>query len=169
MSDTDTSDQGSVKSIVTPIRLDYIYTPGTASSRCLTGMKAGKIMGQRCPTCSKVYVPPRGSCPRCGVPTVEEVEVAGRGTVVTYCIVRVPSANIEIELPYAAAQVLLDGAHIAFHTLIQECAFDEVRMGMRVEAVWRPESEWTYSYENIRYFRPLDEPDVPFEDFQEYL
>ena len=53
-----------VTGIVTPIRLDYRYTPGTAPSQFLRGMKEGRIVGRRCPSCSKVYVPPRGSCSR---------------------------------------------------------------------------------------------------------
>jgi len=55
-----------IRSIVTPTRLDYDYTPGAATTRFLRGMESGRILGQRCPQCSKVYVPTRGSCPRCG-------------------------------------------------------------------------------------------------------
>jgi uncharacterized OB-fold protein len=158
-----------IKSIVTPSRLEYDHTPGTAATRFLRSMQEGRILGQRCPECSKVYVPARGSCPRCGVPTQEEVEVEDKGTVTTFCVVRVPSENIELKLPYTAAHILLDGADIPFFALIQECEAENVRMGMRVEAVWAPEEEWGPTLENIRYFRPIDEPDVPFEDFKEHL
>jgi uncharacterized OB-fold protein len=71
-------------------------------------------------------------------------------------------------LPYVAAHVLLDGADIAFQNLIQECKFDEVRMGMRVQAVWKAESEWGPTFENVKYFRPIDEPDVPYGQFREH-
>ncbi len=132
-------------------------------------MAQGRILGQRCPTCGKVYVPPRGSCPRCGVATTDEVEVSDKGTVTTFCIVRVPSENIDLKLPYTAAHILLDGADIPFFALIQECDAEEVRMGMRVQAVWKPREEWGPTFENIPYFAPLDEPDVPFEKFREHL
>jgi uncharacterized OB-fold protein len=157
-----------VRSIVTPVRLEYRYTPGTAAQKFLRGLEKRKLMGQRCPSCSKVYVPPRGSCPRCGVPTSEEVEVSDKGTIVIFSVVRVPSSSIEVELPYVAAHVLLDGADIAFQTLIQECKFDEVRMGMRVQAVWVPDEELAPTFENIVHFRPIDEPDVPYEEFKEF-
>ena len=87
---------------------------------------------------------------------------------ISFCVVRVPSENIEVELPYCAANILLDGADITLMGLIQECPFDAVRMGMRVEAVWKPESEWEPSLANIRHFRPIDEPDLPFEQIKEY-
>lgn len=163
------ADESAIQSIVTPVRMEYTFTPGAASQRFLLGLAAGKLMGQRCPKCRKVYVPPRGACPRCGVATRDEVEVADRGTVTTFCIVRVPSENIDLELPYTAAQILLDGADIPFFALIQECPWDQVRMGMRVEAVWRPEAEWGPTFENIRHFRPTGETDVPFERFQQHL
>jgi uncharacterized OB-fold protein len=158
-----------VTSIKTPIRLDYSYTAGRASTRFLRGMSEGRILGQRCPSCSKVYVPPRGSCPRCGVATQEEVAISGKGTVTTFCIVRIPSENLSVKPPYAAAHIKLDGADIPFFALIQECPFDQVRMGMRVEAVWAPREEWTASFGNIRYFRPLAEPDAPFDSYKEHL
>ena len=46
---------------------------------------------------------------------------------------------------------------------------EDVRMGMRVQAVWVPKEEMGHTFENIRYFRPIDEPDVPFEQFAEHL
>ena len=158
-----------VESIVTPSSVTYTYTPGRATTRFLEGIRQGRILGQRCPSCSKVYVPPRGACPRCGVPTQEEVEVKDRGTVTTFCVVNVPSENIELKLPYVAAHILLDGADIPFFALIQECEASDVRMGLRVEAVWAPKEEWGPTTENIRYFKPNGEPDVPYDDFKEHL
>src|SRR5881296_2528683 len=145
------------------VRLEYEYTPGYAMSRFLRHIEQGKIVGQRCPRCSKVYVPPRsGACPRCGVPTEEEVPVADTGTVTTFCIVNVPFAG-SIPIPYVAAAVLLDGADIPFTTLLQEVEPGDVRMGMRVTAEWAPPEQRRPSMDNIRYFKPVDEPDVPID------
>jgi uncharacterized OB-fold protein len=162
------SERKPVRYIVESVRLDYTYTPGAAAQRFLRGLEKGRIMGQACDSCARVYVPPRGACARCGVPTSREVEVSDKGTVVTFSVVRVPSSAIQVELPYVAAHVLLDGADIAFQALIQECGVDEVRMGMRVQAVWKAKSEWGPTFENIKYFRPIDEPDVPYEQFKEH-
>jgi len=86
--------------------------------------------------------------------------VTGKGTVTTFCIVRIPSDALSVDPPFTCAHVLLDGADIPFFALIQECPFDQVRMGMRVEAVWVPPAERKPSFESIRYFRPTGEPDV---------
>ena len=156
-----------VKMIVTPVRCEYNFTPGMASQKFLRAMEKGKIVGQACDGCGKVYIPPRGACGKCGRPTSREVELKNTGTVVRFSIIRVPSANIAVELPYVGASIVLDGADISIITLIQGCAYDEVRIGMRVEAVWRPESEWGPTLNNISHFVPLDEPDVPFEKIKE--
>ena len=165
--DSDVSEP--VTQIVTPVRLDFMIRPGHAMTRYLTAIESGRIVGQRCPTCAKVYVPPRGSCPTCAVPTEEEVELAHRGTVTSFCIVRVPYPGQQIKPPYVSASILLDGADIPFYHLIQEVPAEDVRMGLRVEAVWAPPEERGPTAESIRYFRPTGEPDAPYDSFKEHL
>jgi uncharacterized OB-fold protein len=152
-----------------PIHIDYRFTAGLAQSRFLKGLSEGRFLGQRCPRCHKVYVPPRGSCPTDGVPTTDEVELSNRGTVTTYCVVNVPFQGQSIEIPYICAQVLLDGANIAFMGLIQEIPADQIRMGMRVEAAWVPPEELGPTMASVRYFRPSGEPDAEYESYREYL
>jgi uncharacterized OB-fold protein len=116
-----------------------------------------------------VYVPPRGSCPTDGVATTDEVELGNTGIVTTYCVVNVPFQGQSIEIPYICAQILLDGANIAFMGLIQEIPTDQIRMGMRVEAVWVDKSELSLSMTSVKYFRPNGEPDAPYESYEKYL
>ena len=166
---TGSAPEGSVTGVVTTVGLDYTYAASAEESRFLRGMAEGKIRGQRCPKCQKVYVPPRGACPVDGVPTRDEVELPDRGTVTTFCIVNVPFLGQRISPPYVSAYVLLDGADIPFLHLILGCDAGEVRMGMRVEAVWKPREEWTTSMENIDHFRPTGEPDAAYESFAAHL
>ncbi len=158
-----------VLSVRTPIRLEYEFTAGRAQTRFLEAIAHKRLVGQRCPSCRKVYVPPRGSCPTCGVPTEEEVELEHRGTVTTFCVVNVPFLGQKVEIPYVTAQVLLDGADIAFMHLIQEIPVDKVRMGLRVEAVWVPDDELDRSLTSIQYFRPTGEPDADYDTYKGYL
>ena len=74
-----------------------------------------------------------------------------------------------IKPPYVCAYILLDGADIAFLHLILECPAEDVRMGMRVEAVWCEPSERRPSLENIKYMRPNGEPDALYDSFKEHL
>ena len=108
------SDLGPVKSIVTPTQLEYEYSVSGAHAEFLHQIGQGRLVGQRCSECHKVYCPPSGACARCGVPTSEWVDVADRGTITTFCIVRVPSEAIELKLPYCAANILLYGSDMPF-------------------------------------------------------
>ncbi|MEV5537826.1 OB-fold domain-containing protein [Saccharopolyspora shandongensis] len=158
-----------VTTLISPVRLHYQHSASPEESRYLRGLAEGRLLGQRCPACAKVYIPPRGACPTDGVPTEEEVELPDTGIVTTFCIVNVPFLGQRIKPPYVSAYVLLDGADIAFLHLVLGCAADEVRMGMRVRAVWKPREEWDHTLQNIDHFEPTGEPDAPFESYAQHL
>ncbi|WP_134739057.1 OB-fold nucleic acid binding domain-containing protein [Nocardioides sp. 503] len=158
-----------VAGVVTPVSLDYIYAASPEESTFYRGLDEGRILGQRCPSCHKVYVPPRSACPTDGTPTEGEIELSGAGTITTFCIVNVPFLGQKIAPPYVSAYVLLDGADIALLHLILGVPADEVRMGMRVKAVWKPREEWAYSLENIDHFAPTDEPDADYDTYKRHL
>lgn len=145
-----------VTTIRTPVRLEYDYVAGEAQSRFLRAIAEGRILGEPCPKCEKVYVPPRGSCPTCGVPTAGAVELSDKGEITTFCVVNLPFTGQQIQIPYVCASVLLDGADVPLFALIQEVPADQVRMGMRVEAVWVPPEERTTNLSSIKHFRPID-------------
>ncbi|MFI0980657.1 Zn-ribbon domain-containing OB-fold protein [Streptomyces sp. NPDC021093] len=152
-----------VTTLTAPARLDYTYTPGRAPTDYLTALAGHRIVGERCPSCRKVYVPPRGACPTCGVATAEQVEVGPRGTVTTFCIVNIKAKNLDIEVPYVYAHIALDGADLALHGRIAGIPYDQVRMGLRVEPVWT---------EGARYpdhYRPTGEPDADYDVYKELI
>ena len=158
-----------VTDIVTPIDLHYTHTASFEETYYLRGLMEGKIIGGRTDANGKVYVPPRGANPTDGIPTKEQVEVSDKGTITTFCIVNVPFMGQQIKPPYVAAYVLLDGADIPFLHLILEVDPAEVRMGLRVEAVWRPKEEWVYSLRNVSHFRPSGEPDADYDTYKHHL
>ncbi|KUO15592.1 Zn-ribbon domain-containing OB-fold protein [Streptomyces dysideae] len=149
--------------IVAPARLDYTYSPGRAQSAYIAALSGRRTVGERCPSCRKVYVPPRGACPTCGVATAEQVEVGPGGTVTTFCIVNIKAKNLDIEVPYVYGHIALDGADLALHGRIGGIPYDQVRMGLRVEPVWT---------EGARYpdhYRPTGEPDADYDTYKELL
>ncbi|MFJ2260722.1 Zn-ribbon domain-containing OB-fold protein [Streptomyces sp. NPDC087844] len=152
-----------VTGIVAPARLDYTYSPGRAQTAYIHALAERRVVGERCPSCRKVYVPPRGACPTCGVATAERVEVGPRGTVTTYCIVNIKARNLDIEVPYVYAHIALDGADLALHGRIGGIPYDQVRMGLRVEPVWSDGGG------HPDHYRPTGEPDADYETYKELL
>ena len=147
---------------ITPVRLRYLHTASPGESAYLRGLAAGRLLGQRCGVCGQVYVPTRGTCPADGVTMTEEVELPETGTVTTFCIVNVGYPGQRVTPPYVAAAVLLDGADIAFQHLVLDCDASEVRMGLRVRAVWGEAG-------GISHFTPTGEPDALYETYARSL
>jgi uncharacterized OB-fold protein len=158
-----------VRGIRTPARLDYTFTAGEATSRFLRGIAARKILGERCGACGKVILPPRGSCPNDGLPTTEQVELPDHGIITTFCVVNVKFSGSAMELPYVCATVLPDGADMGLFGMIQEVPFDQISMGMRVEAVWVDDDELTTDLASIKWWRPTGEPDAAYESYREHV
>jgi uncharacterized OB-fold protein len=161
-------EQEPVAMITSPVRLTYDHTVSPGEASYLLALAEGRLIGQRCPVCGKVYVPPRGACPVDGVPTRDEVELPDTGIVTTFCVVNVPFQGQKFPSPYVAASVLIDGADIPFQHLILGCPPEQVRMGLRVRAVWKPREEWDVGH-NIDHFEPSGEPDAPYDSYARHL
>jgi uncharacterized OB-fold protein len=154
-----------IKYVDTQVRLPYHYVAGGHRARYLGGLKHKKILGSKCSKTGKVFLPPIVCSPESFAPCEEFVEVSDHGVITTFCIVNIPVIGRNLEIPYVAASVALDGADISMYALIQECRPEDVHMGMRVEAVWKPDGEREGRHEDILYFRPTGEPDAPLASF----
>ena len=150
-----------------PTKLTYTVSAGTVATEFLSAILERRIVGRRCPVCTKVYVPPRPACPTCAVLCEEPVELPEVGTVTTFSVVRIPFPGQLLEPPYACAHVLLDGADVPLLHIVGGVDVDDVRMGLRVTAVWSDEPEPTLA--SIRYFTPNGEPDADYASFREHV
>ena len=70
-------------------------------------------------------------------------------------------------MPYVSAQIVLDGANNTFFGLIRGIETDDVRMGMRVKAIWADELKADHT--SIKWWEPNGEPDAAYETYKEYL
>lgn len=149
-----------VRSVRTPAELVFDYTAGEATTRYLKAIAEKRILGGRVSEGERVYLPPRGADPQLGRPTTEMVEVAHTGTLVSFCVVNISFYGGSMEVPYVSGLILLDGADLPIMHLVQEVPVEDVRIGMRLEAVWVDDDELCPTMESIRWFRPNGEPDV---------
>jgi uncharacterized OB-fold protein len=158
-----------VSRIVSPTRLEYTVSAAAPLRRFLRALLEKRIVGEECPDCRKVFVPPRGSCPTCAVPTENPRDLPHVGTVTIFCIINFPFPGQVLTPPYATACILLDGADLPIFHLVGGVDAAEVRMGMRVRAEWVPDQELAPTMESIKYFAPTGEPDVPFADIEDQI
>jgi uncharacterized OB-fold protein len=142
--------------------LPYHNALGPAFTQFFEGFKEGKILGTRCPNCSKVQVPGRSFCPQCQVDVSEWVELAQEGKVVSWTVIREDFIGAPAEAPYISALIQLDGTDCKLlHVVGGDRSWDadknepKIGCGNRVKAVWREEKRGHMT--DIQYFQPTDE------------
>jgi acetyl-CoA C-acetyltransferase len=133
----------------------YEWDAGVAISRFLDGLEEGRILGRECRSCERVLVPPRMFCERCFRDTDGWVEVEQTGVVQTFSICHIRYDMQPLEEPELPAVLAIDGSDGGFLHKLGEVAPEDVRIGMAVEAVWKPDEEREGSILDIAYFRPL--------------
>ena len=162
-------DRDPVTMLISPSSLAVQHSASRPESIFLRALKEGTLLGARSSEGGKVYFPPREADPGTGKELTDFVELPDRGTVTTFAIINIPFAGQRIKPPYVAAYILLDGADIPFLHLVTDIDAADVRMGLRVEAVWKPAEERDYGIDNIDYFRPTGEPDADYDTFKHHL
>lgn len=172
---------GPVRFMQQHIALDYAVRVSPLAHRFGEQLRAGRIVGQKCPTCGLVYVPPRAFCALCvvGMGPDDEVELADTGTVTSFTVLTPIQYHGQKEREdYALASVLIDGANgTVGQQRLTEVPLDQIRTGLRVQAVWAPDEERQgdpgdrgYGFGNaIRAWRPTGEPDVPADAYAEHV
>jgi uncharacterized OB-fold protein len=140
-----------------PSSLRYAWDTGVAMGRFLSELKAGRIVGRRCERCQRVLVPPRMFCERCFRPTTAWQYVEDSGTISTFSESYIRWDVSRVAEPILIAVVELDGASQGgFLHFMGEVKPEDLRIGMKVKAVWKPPEERQGSILDIRYFRPFD-------------
>ena len=133
----------------------YEWDVGEAMGAFLHGMRDGRIVATTCERCDRTLVPPRMFCERCFRPTDGWTDVPGTGTVETFSICHVRWDMVPLDPPEIPAVIRLDGtSNGGFLHKLSQVEPGEVRIGMAVEAVWKPASEREGSILDIVSFRP---------------
>ncbi|MCA9772585.1 MAG: bifunctional MaoC family dehydratase/OB-fold nucleic acid binding domain-containing protein, partial [Myxococcales bacterium] len=99
------------------------------------GVKAGKLLIQKCSDCGKLRHPGRPMCPSCRSIRWETLASTGRGTVHSFVVMHYPHAPT-FEYPFAVAVVDLEEKPIRFVASIRDCDPHAVEIGMPVELVF---------------------------------
>jgi uncharacterized OB-fold protein len=141
------------------LRGDYAWDTGIAIGRYLAGLKEGVILGARCKACRKTVVPPRIVCEWCFRPMDQYVPLRDTGRVNTFSLCYVTWDVRRIEEPEISAVIEIDGASPLHGIMHRLGAVDpqQVHIGMRVQAVWKPPEEREGAITDILYFKPLEE------------
>ncbi len=135
------------------IEISYEWSAGIAGSRFFQEIRDNKrIMGTKCPKCSRVLVPPRIFCEECFIDVEEWVEVSPKGELVTFGESYLGTDGSKLKEPWILGIIRLDGADGGLIHYIGEARPEELKIGMSMEAVFNEERNGNIL--DIKYFRP---------------
>jgi uncharacterized OB-fold protein len=150
--------------------------------RFANALVAGRILGQKCSACGRVFCPPKGYCPLDVVilGSADDVAVSDHGVVTGFTIIAPVNYYGQTKTePFVYASVLLDGASGTLAGQdISGIPADKVHAGLRVRAVWKPPEERTTEGNTARgagvsgcitSFEPSGEPDADPEHYREHI
>ena len=136
------------------IKLTYKHVGGAYVERFFREIgKNKRIMGVKCPKCSKVYVPPKMICFECFEKMEEWIEVGNQGIVKGFTVVTHKTPVMPLDPPFAYAIIALDGANTDFVHIIKESDPKKLKISMRVEAVFKQKPRKRIL--DIEYFKPI--------------
>ena len=155
--------QGEVMQTFWRVKSEYRWDTGVAVGKFLAGLKEGRLVGIYCPRCRRTLVPPRAFCELCFRPLNRWTVLKDRGMINTFSVSFVNWDATRREVPEVPAVIEIEGASpgMGIMHVLGEVGDDldtilaTVKLGMRVEAVWKPAQEREGSITDIRYFRPV--------------
>jgi uncharacterized OB-fold protein len=138
--------------------LQYSWDMGEAIGRYLEELKQGRLIARRCHRCERIMIPPRMFCERCFRPTDDWVYVKDTGRVNTFSLCYISWDVRHLKRPEIPAVIEIDGASPGMGILhvVRNVAPKKMRVGMRVRAIWKPQSRRTGSITDIAHWAPIN-------------
>lgn len=95
-----------------------------------------RLVASMCRSCGRRYYPPKGVCPKCGSRNLVNVELPKTGILLTYTVIYTVPSGFREHAPLIVGLVELDDGTRVLSSLT-DVTPDEVKVGMRLEAVLR--------------------------------
>jgi len=123
--------------------LAWHYAASEPMRRFLAGVGRSRLEAIRCAACGRRYLPPRPFCGHCRLRMSDWVPVDDVGRLEAWTVVHQPirdgrSGEMRPS-PYGMGLVRLDGADTVLNHYLHPPDAEVLRIGARVEAVWRDE------------------------------
>lgn len=141
-----------------PYNAEIPYTlPVTVNTqRNAAALREHRLIGLRCPVCSRTYAGDRAFCPidTTALTAEHEVELPQTGTLTNYTIITPVQYPGQTETePFARCMILVDDSDLVIgYQPVIDLPVDQVRVGVRVKLVWGDT--------DIEGWQPTGEPDV---------
>ncbi len=129
------------------VKADFAFWVGRYLDKFYDGLEAKKIVGNKCPKCGDVFVPPRKICGKCNkvIPLEENwVDLPETGTLVNYTMTpyRVSDKRERtVKTPDIVGMIKIDGSNTAIVYRMLDIEPADVKTGMKVKVQWNSKTK----------------------------
>ncbi|MFX0020185.1 MAG: Zn-ribbon domain-containing OB-fold protein [Promethearchaeota archaeon] len=129
------------------IRAEFNFWVGRYLDKFYDNLENKKIVGNKCPKCGDVFVPPRKVCGKCnGVITFEEnwVNLPETGTLLNYTITPYKvndRAFRKVKKPQKIGMIQIDGSDTAIVYRLLDLEPNEIKLGMKLKVEWEEKTK----------------------------
>ena len=123
------------------VRAEFNFWVGQYMDRFYDGLEKGKIVGNKCPKCGLIFVPPRKICGECYkvIPLDENwVDLPNTGTLKNFTITpyKVNDRSIRKTKSQVIGMVQIDGSDSALINKLLNIDPTDVKIGMKLKIEW---------------------------------
>lgn len=139
--------------------LDFAVNLGDVHRRFFEGLEEKEVVGNECPDCGKVFIPPQPHCDTCFTETEGWIVTDGEGVIDSYVVTYFQFRNMP-EPPYVTGVIRVGDSNTGLLHFVGGVDYDDadelmhkVESGMEVRPVWADERDG--SIQDIEYFEPI--------------
>jgi uncharacterized OB-fold protein len=124
------------------VRAEFSFWVGRYMDKFYDAFEGKKIIGNKCPKCEKVFVPPRKLCGECHEEIAFDknwVDLPDRGTLLNYTITpyRINDrGSRKVKKPQIIGMIQIEGSDTAIVYRLMEMEPEKISIGMKVKVEW---------------------------------
>ncbi len=125
------------------VRAEFAFWVGKYMDRFFDALETKKIIGNKCPKCGDVFVPPRKICGKCNVTIPLDqnwVDLPETGILKNYTITYYKvsdRSSRKVKKPQIIGMVQIDGSNTAIVYRLLNIEPEEIQIGMKVKIEWK--------------------------------
>ena len=131
------------------IRAEFQFWVGSYMEKFYDSLESKKIVGNKCPKCGDVFVPPRKICGKCYevIPLENNwVDLPETGTLINYTVTSYKvndRAFRKVKKPQIIGLIQIDGSNTALVYRLMDIEPDDIKIGMKLKIEWedKPKGE----------------------------
>jgi uncharacterized OB-fold protein len=129
------------------VRAEFAFWVGQYLDKFYDALENKQFIGNKCPECGNIFVPPRKICGKCNktIPLDKNwVDLPETGTLLNYTITYYKvndRTTRKVKKPQILGMVQIDGSNTGIVYRLLNINPDEVKIGMKVKAVWEEKTK----------------------------